>query len=107
MASQKLISEEGLKRLVAQSVRRWVATRAKVERPWQLAPEIADAIEQWMTAAIHERRGPGKAHGNLDLEGYLFAEFLEVINEACPEAITRMLKAGAAAYIDDGEEHGT
>ena len=68
------------------------------ERP-DLDPEIVTAIDTWLLVAIHERRGPGR-EVDAEHEGFGIEDFLNVLNAVCPEAITRMLQAGAAAYID-------
>lgn len=61
-------------------------------------PEIAGAIQNWIGAQMHERRGPGKDRPG-GYEGYSFADMLDVLDDVCPDAIARMLQAGASAYL--------
>ena len=62
--------------------------------------DIAQALENWMMVQMKENRGPGKPyHGNALEVSYEFREFVEVINELCPDVVGRMLQAGAAQYL--------
>ena len=61
--------------------------------------DIAQAIQNWMAVQIHEHRGPGNARFD-GYEGYTFAEMLTVLETVCPDAIARMLQAGASAYLN-------
>ena len=63
-----------------------------------LDPDMIAALESWMFTAIHERRGPGHMRDG-QFEGYSFADFINVLNDIAPDAIARMLQAGAAAYL--------
>ena len=69
-----------------------------------LDPEIARAIEEWVAVAVHERQGPGETREGDDREGYDFGAFLELINDLAPDAIARMLQAGAASYLRSPDE---
>ena len=60
--------------------------------------DIARAIQDWIAVQMHERRGPGKDRPD-GYEGYSFADMLDVLDAVCPDAIARMLQAGASAYI--------
>ena len=60
--------------------------------------EIAAAIQNWIGAQMHERRGPGKDRPG-GYEGYSFADMLDVLDTVCPDAIARMLQAGASSYL--------
>ena len=66
---------------------------------------IAQALEAWALAQMHER-------AELGIEGvfvtgtgetldatYAMEDFFLMLYEVAPEAITRMLKAGAARYL--------
>ena len=61
-------------------------------------PEVAAAIQNWIGVQMHERRGPGKDRPG-GYEGYSFADMLDVLDAVCPDAIARMLQAGASAYL--------
>ena len=61
-------------------------------------PEIASAIQNWIGAQMHERRGPGKDRPG-GYEGYSFGDMLDVLDAVCPDAIARMLQAGASSYL--------
>ena len=62
------------------------------------------AIQQWIAVAIREHQGPGMTREDDDREGYDFSVFLELINDLAPDAIARMLQAGAANYIRSPDE---
>ena len=60
--------------------------------------DVAAAIQNWIGVQMHERRGPGKERPG-GYEGYSFADMLDVLDAVCPDAIVRMLQAGASAYL--------
>ena len=60
--------------------------------------DVAAAIQNWIGVQMHERRGPGKDRPG-GYEGYSFADMLDVLDAVCPDAIARMLQAGASAYL--------
>ena len=60
--------------------------------------DIARAIQDWIAVQMHERRGPGKDRPD-GYEAYSFADMLDVLDAVCPDAIARMLQAGASAYL--------
>ena len=66
-------------------------------------PEVAAAIQNWIGVQMHERRGPGKDRPG-GYEGYSFADMLDVLDAVCPDAIARMLQAGASAYLSSPVE---
>lgn len=71
--------------------------------PDPLRQEVIDAIETWMAAKIREAKGPGNPHDD-GSQGWLFADFLQVIYDHCPDAVARMLQSGASAYlVEDGK----
>ncbi len=66
-------------------------------------PDVAAAIQNWIGVQMHERRGPGKDRPG-GYEGYSFADMLDVLDAVCPDAIARMLLAGASAYLSSPVE---
>ena len=60
--------------------------------------DVASAIQNWIGVQMHERRGPGKDRPG-GYEGYSFSDMLDVLDAVCPDAIARMLQAGASAYL--------
>ena len=60
--------------------------------------DVATAIQNWIGVQMHERRGPGKDRPG-GYEGYSFGDMLDVLDAVCPDAIARMLQAGASAYL--------
>lgn len=67
--------------------------------PEPLDPTIAAAIEAWMARYIHESHGPGQRLNGQGEEIYTFQDFLVVIARHAPDAIARILQAGAAEFI--------
>ena len=65
--------------------------------------DVAAAIQNWIGVQMHERRGPGKDRPG-GYEGYSFADMLDVLDAVCPDAIARMLQAGASAYLSSPVE---
>ena len=65
-----------------------------------LDPEIVEAIEAWVFVLLRERRGRGTGAQPEGFEdGYALEDFLNVINDAAPDAIARMLQAGASKFL--------
>ena len=65
--------------------------------------DVAAAIQNWIGVQMLERRGPGKDRPG-GYEGYSFADMLDVLDAVCPDAIARMLQAGASAYLSSPVE---
>lgn len=75
-----------------------------------LEQEIADALEAWVITIMSEGRGPGLQveivthQGKTQDNSWGISDVFKEIYRLCPDAISRMLQAGAAAYIKS-EEH--
>ena len=76
----------------------------------RLEPEIAEALEKWLLVMMREQRGSG--HELVVYKGterkidnsYTMTDVFTAINEVCPDAIARLLQAGAAAYITQDKD---
>ena len=80
--------------------------KEQAQKPDRLEPEIAQALEHWVIALMHERRGPiGRAGIFIDDKGrkndmsYDISEVFAAIYEVAPEAIARMLQSGGASFV--------
>jgi len=75
------------------------------QAPAQLEPEVADALEAWLTALLKERSGRGVEGVFISNTGrkidttYDMVAMFEAVYEVAPDAIARMLQAGAAGFI--------
>ena len=74
--------------------------------PTPLEPEIADALEEWVEVLMKEASGPGSEGVFVHKDGrrvsdvsFNIADVFSAIYRVTPEAVARMLQAGAAQYI--------
>jgi hypothetical protein len=80
------------------------------EQDQKLGTEITNALLAWVNMLMKENTGPGvdvvvmsnNVRWKLDVS-YDMTDFFEAINRAAPDAIARMLQAGAAAFIREDE----
>ena len=66
----------------------------------KLDQEIRLAVLKWIIVQMAEMRGPGEQRFQDRIPTYTFGDVLDVINEVAPDAVARMLQAGAADYLD-------
>lgn len=86
-----------------------VITRFEEENqiPEPLGPQVIFALQEWVTLEMKEGTGPGiegvfvSKTGEKIETSYDLGDFFEAINRGAPDAIARMLQAGAAAFIKD------
>ena len=64
----------------------------------ELEPDIIRAIEYWMHVAMREKAGHG-IERMPNQYSYTFEDWLRVLYDLCPDAIARMLQAGADKYL--------
>ena len=64
-----------------------------------LEPDIIRAVDHWLLLKLRERRGTGQPMGDNGAVVYTLEDWLNILNEICPDAIARMLQAGAATYL--------
>ncbi len=64
-----------------------------------LEPEIARAVETFLHVAMRERRGPGAENHGPGEYSYTMHDILVVLHDICPDAIARLLQAGADKYL--------
>lgn len=71
-----------------------------------LEPDIAEALENWVITMMKERTGPGMDGQFVTKNGlrvydvsFKISDVFTAINDAAPDAIARMLQAGAAKFI--------
>ena len=73
-----------------------------------LEPEIAAALEAWAIVFMSERVGKGTevtvtaSNGRVVDNSWDFQEFFTELYLLCPDAVARMLQAGAAGFIRGG-----
>lgn len=82
-----------------------------VTKPEPLPKELADGLENWILPKVKEAYGKGtellvdpKTGASYTDHSFEIADFFKAIHQECPEAITRMLEAGAAAYVKAPED---